>query len=194
MYIHGYNITYIVFWCISSGNCCSELLCKTWGEYFSDTNECRSGGAVDRLTTKYLSRVPFFGLSSLYRGNMFDGWCEVINAVMAVISLLTCCCCHTDHRADRIAVCIAYVTAILDLAKFIHMAAMGSVDKYEIFVIIASILLICLYYRCASCMRSEAYGICAALVVTFGTGILETLRDLYTAAYDEKDGNDCPFI
>ena len=188
-----YNI-YIVFWCISSGNCCSELLCKTWGEYFGDTNGCRSGGAVDRLTTKHLSLVPFFGLSSLYRGNVFDGYCEVINAVMAVISILACCCCHAVRNTNVVAAYIAFVTVILDLAKVIHMAAMGSVDEYEIVVIIISILLIYLYCCCAASMRDEAYGIIPALLVTIATGILETFRDYYTAANNDKDGSGCPFV
>ena len=32
-----------------------------------------------------------FRLSSLYKGNKFDGYCEVINAMMAVISILATC-------------------------------------------------------------------------------------------------------
>ena len=137
--------------------------------------------------------MPFFGLSSLYRGNTFDGWCEVINAVMAVISLLTCCCCHIDRGADDIAVCIVYVTVFLDLVKVYHMVAMESVDGYEIAVIISSILLI-LYCCCASCMRTRVYCTIPVLLVTIATGILETIRDYYTAANNNKDGSGCPFI
>ena len=89
-----------------------------------DTNGCRSTGGVDRLTTEQLSLVPFFGLSSFYKGNKFDGCCEVINSVMAVISILACCC-HTDHHTNVVAEYIAAVTVILDLAKVFHMAAAG---------------------------------------------------------------------
>ena len=182
---------YIVFWCTSSGNCCSELLCKTWGEYFSDANGYRSDGAVDRLTTEYLSLVPFFGLSSLYRGNTFDGRCEVINAVMAVISLLVYCCCHTnDRRADAVAAYIAFATVILDLVKVYHMVTMESVDDYEIAVIISSILVV-VCCCCACCMHAEIHGIIPALLVTIGTGIMEAFRD---NNIDGKDGSGCPFI
>ena len=79
----------IVFCCISSGYGCSEVLCKTWYDYLWDINGCRSNGGVDRLTTTQLSCVPFIGFSSFYKGNIFDGCCEVINTVMAVISLST---------------------------------------------------------------------------------------------------------
>ena len=189
MYVHT-----VVLWCISSGYCCSKLLCKTWGEYFFDSNGCRSIGAVDRFTTESLSLVPFFGLSSFYKGNMFDGFCEVINAVMAVISILACCCCHTDRHTSVVARYIAVVIVVLDLAKVFHMAAAGSVDKYEIAVIITSILLIYLYCCCAGCTDAEVYGIIPALLVTIATGGLETLRDYYLARNNDKDGFDCPFI
>ena len=91
---------YIVFWCISSGYCCSETLCKTWKDYFWDINGCRSIGGVDRLSTEYLSYVPFLGLSNFYKGNKFDGWCDLVNALMIVISILAACCCRTHHSID----------------------------------------------------------------------------------------------
>ena len=159
-----------------------------------DTNGCRSSGGVDRLTTEYLSLVPFLGLSSFYKGNKFDGYCELINAMMAVISILACCCCHTDRHTSVVARYIAAVIVILDLAKVFHMAAIGSVDKYEIAVIITSILLIYLYCCCAGCTDAEVYGIIPALLVTIATGVLETLRDYYSATNNDKDGFDCPFI
>ena len=127
-----YSIT-TVFWCISSGYSCSKILCKTWHDYLGDINGYRSNGGVDHLTTKQLSCVPFIGMSSFYRGNIFNGCCEVINTIMAMISLLTMIClltplCYTRHITNGIAVCITFVTAILDLAKLVHMKAIGSVD------------------------------------------------------------------
>lgn len=181
----------IVLWCINSGCCCSEIVCKTWEDYFSDTTGCRSNGAVDRLTTELMSLIPFSGLSNFYKGNKFDGWCEVINAVMAVISILAACSCHT-HDADCIAAYIAIGTILLDFAKIIHMIAIGSADTYEIVIMITSIIFIYLYCCAAG---AKVYGINpATLIVTIATGALETFRDIYTAAYNDKDGNDCPFI
>ena len=125
---------------------------------------------------------------------MFDGFCEVINAVMVVISILASLC-HADRiTKDCIAAKIAAVTVIFHLAKFFHMAVLGSFDKCEIVVVVMSILLIYLYYRCTSSMRAEVHGIIPALLVTVATGVLETIRDIYTAAYNDKDGGDCPFV
>ena len=74
------------------------------------------------------------------------------------------------------------------------MAAIASVDKYEIVVIITSILLIYLYCCCVGCMDAEVYGIIPALLVTIATGVLETLRHCYSATNNDKDGFDCPII
>ena len=181
----------IVFWCINSGYCCSEIVCKTWKDYFSDINGCRSVGAVDRLTTEYLNLIPFIGLGNFYKGNKFDGWCEVINAVMVAISILAACSCHT-HGADCIAAYIAIGTILLDLAKVIHMIAIESADTYEIIIMITSITFIYLYCCCSG---AKVYGINpAALIVTIATGALETFGDIYTAVHNDKYGNDCPFI
>ena len=62
--------------------------------------------------------MPFFGLSTFYKGNKFDGYCELINAVKAVTSILACCCCHTDRHTNVVAGYIAALTVILDLARF----------------------------------------------------------------------------
>ena len=189
-----------MLWCINSGYCCSEVVCKTWEDYFSDISGCRSNGAVDRLTTEYLSLIPFSGLSNFYKGNKFDGWCEVVNAVMALISTLpllaACCSGHARvmRSADDMAACFAFGTITLDLVKVFYMFAIGSADTYEIVIMIISIILIYLYCCCVSSMRTEAYGIIPVALVTIATGALETFRDIYTAVYNDKDGNDCPFI
>ena len=40
----------------------------------------------------------------------------------------------------------------------------------------------------------RVYVIIPALLITFATGTIETFRDFYTAAHDDRDGSDCPFI
>ena len=195
MYIN-YYYTYIgiVLSCIGSGCCCSEILCKTWSDYFGDINGCKSIGAVDRATTEVLSYVPFVGLSNFYMGYKFNGFCELVNAAMIIFSILAKCCCHTHCVTNCIAGYITIFTVFLDLAKIIHMFIMGSADVYEIVLMIISIVLIYLYCCYVDCTRSEAYGIIPAILVTVATGILETARDVYAAAYYDRDGNNCPFI
>ena len=183
-----------MFSCISSGCCCSKTLCETWSNYFSDLNGCRSIGAVDRVTTEVLSYVPFVGLSNFYMGYKFNGFCELFNAVMMIISILGACSCH-KRGSDAIGGYIGIFTVILDLVKIIHMFTMGSADTYEIVLMIISIALIYLYCSsCVDCTNDEAYCIILAIFVTVATGILETVRDVYVAAYYDRDGNDCPFI
>ena len=176
-----------MFWCISSGYSCSKILCKTWSDYYQDSDGCRSNGAVDRSTTECLSFVPFVGLSNFYKGNKFDGWCELLNTAMIIVSILTCCG-GVHHTSNCIAVCIAYGTVFLDLAKVFHMIVIGSPDAYEIIIIITSILLLCL---CCCCENSM---IIPAALTTTVIGILAILRDIYSAYHADKDGIDCPFV
>ena len=141
-----------------------------------------------------MSFVPFLGLSNFYKGNKFDGYCELINAVMIIISILAACCCFTHRIANCIAGYIAIVTVFLDLAKVFHMLVIGSADTYEIIIIVISIALIYLYCCCMDRTHSEVHGIIPALFVTVATGTLETFRDIYTAKNYDRDGNDCPFV
>ena len=192
---HNQIIISIVFWCISLGCCCSKISCQSWIDYFSDLHECRSNGAVDRVTTEYLSYVPLFGFSNFYKGNKFTGWCQLVNGVMTVIIILATCYWHT-HRVitDTIAVYISMFTIFLDLAKIIHLIAIGSADMHEITLTVISIVVICLCCCGLDHTRHEKFAIIPALLVTIITATLETLRDIYTAAYHDRDGNDCPFI
>ena len=83
------------------------------------------------VTTKQLSCVPFnllHGLSSFSKGNIFDGCCEVINTVMAVISL-SIPLYYTRQINDDIAACNAGVTIILDLGKFYHITISGPANR-----------------------------------------------------------------
>ena len=113
---------------------------------------------------------------------------------MTVISILAVCCCCLHRITNCIAGYIAVFTVILDIIKVVYMIAMGSPDICEIIIMPVSIALIYLYCCCVDYTCSEAYGIIPALLVTVATGALETVRDVYTAAYYDKDGNDCPFI
>ena len=168
-------------------------MCKTWDDYIEDLNGCRSNGGVDRLTTKQLSCVPFIGLSSFYKGNTFDGCCEVINAVMTVIAILTPFC-YPRRTTDGIGVCISVVTVVLDLVKIVHMITIRSVDGWEIFVMVVTLVLFNLYCWYVDTTHVRVYVIIPALLITFATGTIETFRDFYTAAHDDRDGSDCPFI
>ena len=64
----------IVLWCVSSGHSCGKEVCKTWNEYFDNLHKCRTNGAVDFLTTFFLSFIPFTGLNNFYKGDLFVNW------------------------------------------------------------------------------------------------------------------------
>ena len=56
---------------------CGSKYCSGWYEYWDDSGNCRTQGAVDWLTTIALNIVPFTGLGSLYVGKIFDALFEL---------------------------------------------------------------------------------------------------------------------
>jgi len=184
-------------WCINSGHCCSEEICRSWGDYISDVNKCRTNGAVDRLTTFWLSIIPFNGLNNFYKGKIFDGWCELADGILALISIIAISNCYDSYRnrfnedASSVAAFVGMGIAILDLVKAIYMVATGSVETTEIFTIIISLMIVCIH--CQENDTREHHGIVTAFIITIITGVLETIRDVYTTIYD-RDGYGCPFV
>ena len=171
------------------------MLCKTWNEYFENFHDCRTTGAVDRLTTFLLSFVPFTGLNNFYRRDPVTGFYELMNGIMMILCITVLGICHNpnarryNHEASFWAVFIGIAIAFLDLAKVMQMVDdNGSVDKCEILVIFISIMIVLVH-----CTQME-YSIISTFTVTFFvTGMLETLRDIFTAGLYTEDGTGCPF-
>ena len=143
-----HNISFV---CVNLDYCCSKDTCKTWDDYINDLNKCRTNGAVDRLTATFLSFLSCFGLSNFYMGNPVAGIFEIINSIMALISIFAICVCYDssknkhDSNATFTALIVGTGIAILDLAKFMHMAATGSIESIEITVMITSIIIVCIH-------------------------------------------------
>ena len=112
---------------------------------------------------------------------------------MAVITILTPFC-YPHRTTDGIGVCIGVVTVVLDLIKIVHMITISSVDGWEVLIMVATLVLCNLYCWYVDTTRVRVYAIIPALLITFATGTIETFRDFYAAAYDDRDGSDCPFI
>ena len=193
----AFYVIYIVLWCVSSGYSCGKEVCKTWNEYFDNFHECRTNGAVDRLTTFFLSFIPFLGLNNFYRGDPVIGFCELINGITMVISITALCNCHNpnarryNHEASLIAIVVGIVIAFLDILKVMHIIMVyenGSIDIFEIIILIISIAIIW-----GHCVQQE-YPIVCAFNVSIATGLLELLKDIVTAIFYSKDGNGCPFV
>ena len=175
---------------MSSGYSCSKEVCKIWSESFDNFYEC----AVDRSTTFFLSFIPFTGLNNIYRGDPVIGFCELVNGVMMVLSIIAFCKCHNpnarryNHEASFMAVVVGIVIAFLDLLKVARIINDGSIDICEIVIIIISIIIIL-----GHCVQQE-YPIIIAFRVSLATGLLELLKDIFTAIIYSKDGNGCPFV
>ena len=71
------------------------------------------------------------------------------------------------------------------------MFATGSVDGTEIIAMIISVIIVCIY--CQENDTCRPHGIIITFWITIVTGVLETIRDVYTTNYD-KDGYGCPFV
>ena len=116
---------------------------------------------------------------------MFDGWCELINAVMAVVSIIaTCCYCDNQsgfnaNDASCVAGCICYATVFLDIAKIYYMLYTGPVDCYEYLIILVSVVMLCCVSNSSN--HNQTDGIVLALLVTVVTVVLEAVRDVYAS-------------
>ena len=191
---------YVVMWCINSGYCCSDskTLCKTWDDYINDLNLCRTNGPVDYFTTSFLSILSCFGLSSFYIGNYFTGVCELVNGIMALMSIFASCFCYNswrnqhDNNATSTALLVGIVIAILDIAKVLYMANTGSVEIIEIIVMIISIIIVCTH--CTENDTNRCHGIITTLFITMMTAVLETIRNIYAVQHYGRDGNGCPLV
>ena len=166
-------------WYIKSGYC--EDSCKSCSDYIHDTNECRSNVAVNR---EYLNCIPFFGLRNFHKGYEFEGWCELFNAVMMVISIITVCCYHNNHKGcstndtSFVVTCTASATVILHIVKICVMYYTRSADCYEILIIILSAIILC----CGAIRnKCQIHGIMhvLTLLVTIITVVLDAIRDNY---------------
>ena len=149
------------------------------------------------MTTIFLSLIPFTGLNNFYRGDPVIGFCELVNGIMMVISIIAFCKCHNpnarryNHEASFMAVVVGVVIAFLDLLKVVRIIKIyddGSIDICEIMIIIISIIII--WGHCAQ----QEYPIVSAFNVLVATGLLELLKDIFTSIIYSKDGNGCPFV
>lgn len=123
----------------------------------------------------------------------FNGWCELANTLMIIVSILAACCCNYSpsnvELKSFIAVLISLVTIIFDILKIFYMAFIGSADRYEVIIIVISLIFICCAFDDFS--RHKICNIIPVLFVTIITGFLETCRDVQ--AFTDKDGSDCLF-
>lgn len=120
-----------------------------------------------------------------------------MNGIILMMSIIVRCNCHNpdarryNHDTSFWAVFIGIVIAFLDIVKVMQMVGdNGSIDICEIFIIMLSILAVCQHY-CEE--NNPEYPIISVFNVAIATGIIETLRDIFTAGFFAKDGNGCPF-
>ena len=145
-----------------------------------------------------MSFLSFIGLSNFYIGNIFAGWCELANGIMALISISAFNICYDTFRkrydsdASSCAQIVGTGIAILDLAKAIYMITTGSAEITEIAVIILSIIIVCMH--CEENDTRRSHGIIITSQITIVTAVLETIRDMYAAKYYDKDAYGCPFV
>ena len=141
---------------------------------------------------------PLLDSSTFIMGNTFAGCCEPVNCIMALYSTFAINICYDsfrrryDNDATRIATIVSTGIVILDLAKAIHMLASGSVEITEVVVIIISVMIACVHLAENDTQRD--HGIVITTKITILTGVLETMRNIYTVSHYGRDGYGCPFV
>ena len=151
------------------------MICNIWKDNFL-TEKCRLNVPVDHLNRNNWYYMLLCGGRNFCKDDTFNGWCELVNGILIIVSIFATCCCHGTDFQSFLSSLVAVVTIILDIVKLIYMGfnVNGSTDQYEVYIIILSLLILIVY--CYN--HSKIRGIIPVLLVTIITGILETYRDI----------------
>ena len=68
----------------------------------------------------------------------------------------------------------------------------NSFEVYE-FSLAMTTVVISLIFCCCGCAERKCW-IASAILNVIVVGLMETIRDVYMASYNENDGNGCPFV
>ena len=139
--------------------------------------------------------MPFIGFSNFYMGNTFAGCCELANSIMALICAAGIVSFRKSmlNKATNAAINVGAGILVLNLAKAIHMFNSVSFENTEIVVIIISVIIACMHLA-ENNDAQRHHSIIATTLIVILTGVLETMRDIYTVSHYGRDGFGCPFV
>jgi len=180
---------------------CDLKLCKDLSDYIKNADDCRGTAAVYRSYTQVLSMIPLpaAGISKIYSGNYFDAVFEILEDVIALLSICHCCClCDTRNvDDDPLLACGAFwsfLLAVINVVRYVICQALTESYQlsYELSLMITS-LAISLVFCCCGCANNRCW-IASLILNVIAVGLMEMIRDFYMATYSDTDGNGCPFV
>ena len=179
---------------------CDLKLCKNVDDYIKNFDDCRGTAAVNRIITIGLSMIPLTGISNFYCGNIFDGVFELAEGLIALLSICCGCiyCCdeiqyRNDDSCIPLLVCWSLLLAAISIVRCVVCTILtNSFELYE-FSLAMTTVVISLIFCCCGCADRRCL-IVSAIVNMIAVGLMEIIRDVYMASYNENDGNGCPFV
>ena len=184
---------------------CDLKLCKDVNDYIKNADDCRgTAAAVYRSTTQALSIIPLSGINKIYSGNYFDAVFEVLEGVIALISIFYCCCCccnfddvckDDDHPLLAWGTILSFLLAFIDVVRYvISEASIESFQLYEFSLMITSIVIFLVFFCCGFHSANKSCWIASFILNVIAVGLMEMIRDIYMATISDSDGNGCPFV
>ena len=163
-------------------------------DYVFDTGNCRTQGRSYWIITLLLTIVPIPGLSSLYRGKLFDGIFELFHGITSF-----CLCGALDdisrgRRADDgFGGCVIIFTLLTDTIKISYMYTFAREEMADLLIIIPFTILAVF----VGAMKSNytTFPVAIALGLTAPTGIVKWIKHLsMTLENSEVDVNKCDLV
>ena len=146
--------------------------------------------------------IPLTGICNFYSGNNFDGVFELVEGLIALFSICCGCiyCCdEIQHRNDDThpllvceLACSLLLAAISIVRCVICTVLTNSFELYE-FSLAMTTVVISLIFCCCGCADRRCL-MASTIVNVIVVGLMETIRDVYMASYNENDGNGCPIV
>ena len=202
---------YVVMWSfkiVVCNNDCDLKSCKNVDDYIKNLDECRGTAAVYRYTTAALSFIPLTGIGNFYSARKFDAVFEIIEGIIAFLTVCCCCayCCDDlrgrddDNPLLGFELLLSFLLAVVSIVRCI-MCTAASIENFDLlellyhyeFYLSMVTVVISLIFCCCGCAERKCW-IASAILNVIVVAVMEIIRDVYMAINNENDGNGCPFI
>lgn len=184
---------------MSNSKDCDLKLCKDVNEYINNFDECRGTAGVYRYLTVGLSVIPLTGIGNVYSGNTFDAVFELLEGMVALVAICAFCgyCaddmpndCHPALVCESIC---SFLLVIINVVRYaICQASADSFMLYEFSLLTTTTIITFVFSCCGCCAEKRCFIVLFINVIV--VIVMEVIRDIYNASYNENDWNGCPFI
>ena len=176
---------------------CDLKSCRSVDDYIKNLDNCRGTAAVYRYFAVGLSVIPLTGISNFYSGNIFDGAFELVEGLVALISICCCCvyCFNEDQCDDNPLLFFwSFLLATINIVRCIICALSTNSFEFSYELSLAMVTAVISIILCCCGCAEKRCVIASVIVNVIVVVLMEMIKDFYMAVTNENDGNGCPII